>query len=172
MSSAAKTAAIAWLIAAVYYFYQYALRSAPAVMMPELSDAFGISALAGTRRGRVGGYGEIGVALFHEYGWSREFVDSKTMEEPNFSTCTETDAFSGPALRVGGTFVFPVHPNFQLTTSAMVTLGSFSLQKSSSGCVIPPNTSARGETETDIRNRDIHQQIFFGAGADFTFGPG
>ena len=45
MSSAAKTAAIAWLIAAVYYFYQYALRSAPAVMMPELSDAFGVSAL-------------------------------------------------------------------------------------------------------------------------------
>jgi MFS family permease len=45
MSSAAKTAAIAWLIAAVYYFYQYALRSAPAVMMPELSDAFGIGAL-------------------------------------------------------------------------------------------------------------------------------
>ena len=45
MGSAAKTAAIAWLIAAVYYFYQYALRSAPAVMMPELSDAFGVSAL-------------------------------------------------------------------------------------------------------------------------------
>ena len=45
MGSAAKTAAIAWLIAAVYYFYQYALRSAPAVMMPELSDAFGLSAL-------------------------------------------------------------------------------------------------------------------------------
>src|SRR5262247_3616955 len=45
MGSAAKTAAIAWLIAAVYYFYQYALRSAPAVMMPELSDAFGLTAL-------------------------------------------------------------------------------------------------------------------------------
>jgi MFS family permease len=45
MGSAAKTAAIAWLIAAVYYFYQYALRSAPAVMMPELSDAFSLSAL-------------------------------------------------------------------------------------------------------------------------------
>jgi MFS family permease len=48
MSSAAKTAAIAWLIAAVYYFYQYALRSAPAVMIPELSDAFGLSALGVT----------------------------------------------------------------------------------------------------------------------------
>jgi MFS family permease len=38
-------AAVAWLLTAVYYFYQYALRSAPAVMMPELSQAFGLSAL-------------------------------------------------------------------------------------------------------------------------------
>ena len=35
----------AWLITATYYFYQYALRSAPAVMMPQLSDAFGVSAM-------------------------------------------------------------------------------------------------------------------------------
>jgi MFS family permease len=38
------TAAVAWLVTAVYYFYQYALRSAPAVMMPQLSEAFGLSA--------------------------------------------------------------------------------------------------------------------------------
>jgi len=30
----------------VYYFYQYTLRSAPAVMMPQLSEAFGVSATA------------------------------------------------------------------------------------------------------------------------------
>jgi MFS family permease len=48
MSSATKTAAIAWLIAAVYYFYQYALRSAPSVMMPQLQDAFGLGALGVT----------------------------------------------------------------------------------------------------------------------------
>jgi MFS family permease len=48
MSSATRTAAIAWLIAAVYYFYQYALRSAPAVMMPQLQDAFGLGALGVT----------------------------------------------------------------------------------------------------------------------------
>ena len=36
----------AWLVTAVYYFYQYALRSAPAVMMPELATGFGISAAA------------------------------------------------------------------------------------------------------------------------------
>jgi MFS family permease len=44
MKSVAKTATVAWLIAAVYYFYQYVLRSAPAVMMPELSQAFGLTA--------------------------------------------------------------------------------------------------------------------------------
>jgi MFS family permease len=42
--SAVRAAAIAWLITAVYYFYQYTLRSAPAVMMPELSAAFGVGA--------------------------------------------------------------------------------------------------------------------------------
>src|SRR5205085_6717423 len=39
-----RTAVVAWLITAVYYFYQYTLRSAPAVMIPELSGAFGLTA--------------------------------------------------------------------------------------------------------------------------------
>ena len=33
------------MLAAVYYFYQYALRSAPSVMLPELTNAFQISGL-------------------------------------------------------------------------------------------------------------------------------
>jgi MFS family permease len=40
-----KQAAVAWLIAAVFYFYQYVLRSAPSVMMPELAQSFGLSTL-------------------------------------------------------------------------------------------------------------------------------
>jgi MFS family permease len=44
VNSAVRTATVAWLITAVYYFYQYTLRSAPAVMMPQLSEAFGLSA--------------------------------------------------------------------------------------------------------------------------------
>jgi len=40
-----KAAGVAWLVTAVYYFYQYTLRSAPAVMMPQLSEAFGLSAM-------------------------------------------------------------------------------------------------------------------------------
>jgi MFS family permease len=46
MSNGVRTAAVAWLVTALYYFYQYALRSAPALMMPQLSEAFGLSALA------------------------------------------------------------------------------------------------------------------------------
>jgi MFS family permease len=46
MSSKLPLAAIgAWLLVAVYYFYQYALRSAPSVMMPDLTNAFGVNAL-------------------------------------------------------------------------------------------------------------------------------
>ena len=44
-SANVRAATIAWILTAVFYFYQYALRSAPGVMMPQLSDAFGLSAL-------------------------------------------------------------------------------------------------------------------------------
>jgi MFS family permease len=45
MSKNARIATVAWLLAAVYYFYQYILRSAPSVMMTQLSESFGLSAL-------------------------------------------------------------------------------------------------------------------------------
>ncbi|HEU0210165.1 MAG TPA: MFS transporter [Candidatus Udaeobacter sp.] len=46
MRSKLPAAAIgAWLLVAAYYFYQYALRSAPSVMMPQLTGAFGVNAL-------------------------------------------------------------------------------------------------------------------------------
>ena len=45
VSPRARMAAVVWVLTAVFYFYQYAMRSAPAVMMPHLSAAFGLSAL-------------------------------------------------------------------------------------------------------------------------------
>jgi MFS family permease len=45
VSRGAKAAAVAWLITAVYYFYQYTLRSAPAVMMPQLQEAFSLTSM-------------------------------------------------------------------------------------------------------------------------------
>ena len=46
MKPAGRAILIAWLVTAVYYFYQYTLRSAPAVMIPQLSEGFGLSAAA------------------------------------------------------------------------------------------------------------------------------
>ncbi|MFO7614655.1 MAG: MFS transporter [Bacteroidales bacterium] len=45
MSKTTKMAIVAWLLVLIYYFYQYALRSAPSVMIPQLSEAFGLNAL-------------------------------------------------------------------------------------------------------------------------------
>src|SRR6266545_842306 len=44
-STRVRMATVAWLLTAVFYFYQYAMRSAPAVMLPQLSDAFGLTAM-------------------------------------------------------------------------------------------------------------------------------
>ena len=40
-----SVAVIAWLVASAFYFYQYALRSSPSVMIPELSQTLGVTAL-------------------------------------------------------------------------------------------------------------------------------
>jgi MFS family permease len=45
LGNSMKTAVVIWVVTAVYYFYQYALRSSPSVMLPQLSEAFGLSAL-------------------------------------------------------------------------------------------------------------------------------
>lgn len=45
MSKSSRMIIVAWLLVLFYYFYQYALRSAPSVMIPQLSDAFGLSAV-------------------------------------------------------------------------------------------------------------------------------
>ena len=45
VSATTKVVTIAWLLTAVFYFYQYMMRSAPAVMVPELSQAFGLTAV-------------------------------------------------------------------------------------------------------------------------------
>jgi len=43
MKSRSSAAWLAWFLAALFYAYQYALRSAPAVMMPQLSQALGLT---------------------------------------------------------------------------------------------------------------------------------
>ena len=44
-TAATRIVTLAWLLTAVFYFYQYSMRSAPAVMMPDLTAAFGLGAV-------------------------------------------------------------------------------------------------------------------------------
>jgi len=141
------------------------------------ATSFGFSAIAGTQRGRLGAYGELGLALLHEYGWDREIADIDATKDPNFASCTETVSYGGAAFRLGGAFVLPVHENIQLTAVAVFTLGNFGKVKTTSNCVIPTEDpsdieKAPGETETQINEQGLHQQFFLGVGADFMFGPG
>jgi len=46
MTHGRKAAGAAWLLTAVYYFYQYVLRTAPSVMMPQLSESLALSSLS------------------------------------------------------------------------------------------------------------------------------
>ncbi len=43
-NTALRIAVLAWLMTSIFYFYQYMMRSAPSVMMPELTGAFGMTA--------------------------------------------------------------------------------------------------------------------------------
>ena len=40
-----RLATASWVLVALYYFYQYVLRSAPSVMVPQLTEALGLTAL-------------------------------------------------------------------------------------------------------------------------------
>jgi MFS family permease len=43
-NSTAKLALLAWLTASAFYAYQYLIRASPAVMVPQLTEAFGVTA--------------------------------------------------------------------------------------------------------------------------------
>src|SRR5271167_3416670 len=40
-----RLATASWVLVALYYFYQYVLRSAPSVMVPQLTEALALTAL-------------------------------------------------------------------------------------------------------------------------------
>jgi len=44
-SVAAHAFIIAWVFSLAFYFLEYAVRSSPAVMIPQLAQSFGVSAL-------------------------------------------------------------------------------------------------------------------------------
>ena len=54
MNRAGRVAVVAWLVTAVYYFYQYALRSAPAVIGTDSTSATSALTIGGPARRTTG----------------------------------------------------------------------------------------------------------------------
>ncbi len=126
-------------------------------------STLGLSFLAGTQPGKIGGYGELGVA-YQGYGWKRNVV---SLDE-SFGSCSESTDYAGPAGRLGGGFVYPVLANLQLTAVANYTAGVFTKRDYSTGCGFHP-VNAGQQFELPL-HKGWHQQLFLGLGADFTLG--
>lgn len=99
--SGVRMAVVAWVLTAVYYFYQYVLRSAPAVMMPELSNAFNITPLGVAsivvRWSTASGVAPLPNHLFTTSlrSWSRNSVNTAVPEGDRTSSTGEITYASG-----------------------------------------------------------------------------
>lgn len=108
-----KAALGAWLLVAIYYFYQYALRSAPSVMMPQLSEALavnaaGVSAIVGMFYFSYSPFSLVAGAALDKFGAKRvipigaAFVGVGALV---FGLGGETTAYAGRFLQgAGGAF--------------------------------------------------------------------
>src|SRR6185369_5399536 len=106
-------AVLAWLLVAVYYFYQYALRSAPSVMMPQLSEAFavnaaGVSAIAGMFYFSYSPFSLVAGAALDKFGSKRVIPVGAALVGVGalvFGLGSETAAYAGRFLQgAGGAF--------------------------------------------------------------------
>jgi hypothetical protein len=79
------------------------------------------------------------------------------------------ESYSGPALRLGGGGLFPVHENIQLTATGMVTVGSFTRYERNTNCVgiAGPDVDKQ---RRDVKETATHMQLFLGVGIDVLFG--
>lgn len=100
----------AWLLCAVFYFGQYALRSAPGVMVPELSaawglDALGLSSLLGMYYYTYAAFAIVAGASLDRYGarWSIPAgIACLAAGSVLFGMGTVTEAYAGRLLQGAG----------------------------------------------------------------------
>lgn len=100
----------AWLLCAVFYFVQYALRSAPGVMVPEMSttwglDALGLSALVGMYYYTYAAFAILAGAALDRYGARLSIpagIASVAVGAVLFGLGTVTQAYAGRLLQGAG----------------------------------------------------------------------
>jgi tetratricopeptide (TPR) repeat protein len=134
-------------------------RAKPAVVNRQ---AFGLSFLAGSPHGKLGGYGELGVA------YERLAVDLDiSLREGECGTSTSQSLVAtGPSLRVGGGAFVPISRSFQLVPFAHGTIGRYRHATTSSCEWIPPPAYLAGDIDGD--RVATHAWIVAGLSGEFS----
>jgi hypothetical protein len=117
----------------------------------------GIALQAGSARGRLGGFGEIGYLFLHEFRVTNKLTDAN---------CEITRILRAPALVIGGGASIPIGSSWHLTPFANYQWGTFDQLEVDSGCGFQP--SGKPAFEKD-RQRG-HGMLFIGIGGELLFG--
>jgi hypothetical protein len=127
-------------------------------------QVFGLSFLAGSPHGRLGGYGELGVA------YERMEMDIDiALPLPDSECGTSTSqslVATGPSLRVGGGAFVPISRSFQLVPYAHGTIGRYRHATTSSCEQISPPAYLRGDIDGD--RVATHAWIVAGVSGEFS----
>ena len=125
-------------------------------------QAFGLSLLAGSAHGELGGYGELGVVVYERLAMDLDI----SMPDRGCGTSTSQSlTLTGPSLRVGGGAVVPVSRSFQLVPYAHGTVGRYRHATSSTCEHLRPPAYLRGDIDGD--RVATHAFIVLGVSGEF-----
>ena len=125
-------------------------------------QAFGLSFLAGSPQGKLGGYGELGVV----YERLSVDVDISLRESECGTSTSQSLVATGPSLRVGGGAFVPISRSFQLVPYAHGTIGRYRHANTSSCEWIPPPAYLGGDIDGD--RVATHAWIVAGVSGEFS----
>lgn len=130
------------------------------------AQSIGVSLLGGSALGKLGGFGEVGIA------WQRLSLE-RSVSLPESSSCggsvSQSLVLGGPALRVGGGATIPVAPALELVPFAHATIGRYGRAAASSSCDGLPGPAGLGD-DVPAGRRATHATIVAGLGGHFVFG--
>ncbi len=149
------------------FFDRRAPPAGAAVTTTAFSENFGFSFLVGTPRGRIGGFGEIGITAVHRFVATSEGANQ-------VAACDNETTYTGTAGRIGGGGTFPIWRDvLNLSPFITLTLGNFSdieVTQRGDACLTLFSGITPEKRSLSGAEKKSHTLLLVGVGGDFTFG--
>jgi len=126
-------------------------------------QALGLSFLAGSPHGKLGGYGELGVVVHERLAVERQL---SLPDGACGTSTTQSLALTGPSLRVGGGAYVPISRSFQLVPYAHGTIGRYRNATLEACEALPPPSYLGGDIDGD--RVATHAWIVLGISGEFS----